>query len=61
MKTRMSLKAKMASIIASSALLLVGLLLAPKLHGRYELIEYAIFLAAYFICGHEVILTAIKI
>ena len=54
------LKSKMASIIASSALLLVGLLLAPKLHGRYELIEYAIFLAAYFICGHEVILTAIK-
>lgn len=54
------LKEKLVGILFSAALLVIGVILSPKLHGRYELLEYGIFLLAYFIAGREVVFTAFR-
>lgn len=54
------LKEKLVGILFSAALLIIGVILSPKLHGRYELLEYGIFLLAYFIAGREVVFTAFR-
>jgi len=54
------LKSKLVSIILSAVVFATGIILSPKLHGHQELLEYGIFLAAYFLAGKEVLQTAFR-
>lgn len=53
-------KKRLLYIFSSAVFLISGIIASPRLHGRFEFIEYAIFLAAYFIAGWEVLYTALR-
>lgn len=58
-KNKAMLKLKLFNIILSAVFLGMGVILSPKLHGSYEILEYGIFFAAYLLAGREVVQTAI--
>jgi len=53
-------KLKLISIVLSTIFLGVGIILSHKLHGRYQILEYGIFLVAYFLSGREVLQKAVS-
>lgn len=53
-------KKMLYNILASAAFLVLGLILAPHLHGSYEFLEYTIFLISYFLAGKDVLKNAIR-
>lgn len=53
-------KKKFLNIFASAVLFVLGLITGPRLHGRLEFAEQAIFLAAYLAAGWEVIYAAFR-
>lgn len=58
--SKANLMLKLLNIILSAVILTLGIILSPRLHGNYEILEYGIFLAAYFLAGGEVIQTALR-
>lgn len=47
-------------IIASAVFLILGLIMAPYLHGSNEFLEYSIFFIAYILAGKDVLKDAIR-
>lgn len=52
-------KKQLLYIFSSVALLASGILFSPGLHGKYEALEYVIFLASYLLVGWKVVYTAL--
>jgi len=59
-KSKAMLRHKLLNIFLSAAFLGLGIILSPRLHGSYEILEYGIFLIAYLLAGREVVETAIR-
>lgn len=53
-------KIQLYYLIWSALFLALGIFLSPRLHSHYEILEYGIFLIAYFLVGKEVIFNAIR-
>ncbi len=54
------LKTKLYNIFFSAIFLGLGVVFSPKLHGRYEILEYGLFFVAYLLAGREVVQTAFR-
>lgn len=53
-------KKRLLYIFSSAVFLISGIIAGPRLHGRFEFIEYAIFLAAYLLAGWKVLYAALR-
>lgn len=59
-QTNKEQKKMLYTILASAAFFLLGLILAPHLHGTNEFLEYGIFFIAYLLAGKDVLQNAIR-
>lgn len=57
---RREMRTMLMNIFLSSVILAIGLLTSERLHGRYEVAEYAIFIIAYLLAGRHVVYEAIR-
>lgn len=49
---------KLLTIVFSVIFLIAGIILSPKLHGRFEIIEYGLFVISYILAGKNVLKSA---
>lgn len=49
---------KLLTIVFSVIFLIAGIILSPKLHGRFEIIEYSLFVISYILAGKNVLKSA---
>lgn len=57
---RSEMRAMLINIVLSSIMLVLGVLTSKRLHGPYEVVEYAIFAAAYLLAGRHVVYEAVR-
>jgi len=55
---RDTFRTKLFRIIFSFLFLIAGIILSPKLHGRFEIIEYSLFVISYILAGKNVLKSA---